>query len=93
MLDGAVDGFQERAGSLGRVLGRSDGWKDWKSGRSGAAKQRKDLQRSLHGQVDQPKTKGLKLMGELSKDKDDEVLETFGSKISRYWVFFKEQVS
>lgn len=48
---------------------------------------------SLHGQVDQLKTKGLKLMGELSKDKDDEVLETFGSKMSRYWVFFKEQVS
>lgn len=37
---------------------------------------------SLYGQVDQPKTKGLKLVGELSKDKDDEVLETFGSKIS-----------
>lgn len=37
---------------------------------------------SLHGQVEQPRTKELKLVGELSKDKDGEVLGSFGFKIS-----------
>lgn len=47
---------------------------------------------SLHGQVVQPKTKGLKLVGELSKDKDDEMLDSFGSKITIILkIFFKNR--
>lgn len=37
---------------------------------------------SLHGQVEQPKTKEIKVVGELYKDKDDEILDPFDSKIS-----------
>lgn len=43
---------------------------------------------SLHGQVEQPWTKELKLVGELSKYKDDEMLDSFGFKISIILKFF-----
>lgn len=47
---------------------------------------------SLHGQVEQPRTKELKLVGELSKDKDDEMLDSFGFKISIILkIFFKNR--
>lgn len=81
--------FQDRVGSLGRVQGRSDGWKDWKSGGSGFVQPEEEMEGLqvptfmkscqanegclLHGQMEQPKPNGLE--GELLKDEDYEVLE------------------
>lgn len=70
--------FQDRVGPLGRIQGRSDSWKDWKSRGPGSVQSEEEEMEGLqvpkfmkscqakegcllHGQVEQPKTKGLKL--------------------------------